>query len=115
MRVRTTVIDLFAGPGGLGEGFASLNDGQSFSIAVSAEMEASAHKTLILRSFFRHAKFEGDERALKTYYDYCASPESHPRDVCPKLWAVAAVEARQLTLGEDKSNAVLDLFLAGSR
>jgi len=46
------VIDLFAGPGGLGEGFASLNRGRDFRIVVSAEMESSAHKTLTLRAFF---------------------------------------------------------------
>lgn len=49
------VIDLFAGPGGLGEGFsASLSqDGsRQYRIALSIEMEHWAHKTLELRSFF---------------------------------------------------------------
>ncbi|MBV5341521.1 MAG: DNA cytosine methyltransferase [Deltaproteobacteria bacterium] len=50
------VIDVFAGPGGLGEGFSALGrtEGkQYFKIGVSVEKEASAHSTLELRSFFR--------------------------------------------------------------
>jgi DNA (cytosine-5)-methyltransferase 1 len=50
------VIDLFSGPGGLGEGFAAFDGGSAFEIAVSAEMERSAHTTLILRAFFRLEK-----------------------------------------------------------
>jgi DNA (cytosine-5)-methyltransferase 1 len=65
------VIDLFAGPGGLGEGFASYIDSNTdktpFSIVASIEKEASAHKTLLLRSFFR--KFPRGE-APKEYYQY---------------------------------------------
>ena len=42
------IVDLFAGPGGLGEGFASLvEDGHApFRIGISVEKEASAHRTL---------------------------------------------------------------------
>lgn len=50
------VVDIFAGPGGLGEGFsaAGRSDGQRrFSIKLSIEKERSAHETLLLRSFFR--------------------------------------------------------------
>ena len=50
------VIDLFAGPGGLGEGFSALRnsaDQRPFKIALSVEKEASAHRTLTLRSLFR--------------------------------------------------------------
>ena len=32
------VVDLFAGPGGLGEGFASYDGGGKFEIVLSAEM-----------------------------------------------------------------------------
>ena len=38
------VIDLFAGPGGLGEGFASLDDGKAFKIIVSAEMRSEERR-----------------------------------------------------------------------
>lgn len=50
------VIDLFAGPGGLGEGFSSLCDDrhrQVFRVKLSIEKEAHAHETLLLRAFFR--------------------------------------------------------------
>lgn len=50
------VIDVFAGPGGLGEGFSAYGrtEGrQVFKIGVSVEKEASAHETLELRCFYR--------------------------------------------------------------
>ena len=104
------VIDLFAGPGGLGEGFASLDDGETFRIAVSAEMESSAHQTLTLRSYFRHV--QGDAKALDAYYNFCNSDNArHPRDLFPSAWAVANDEAKQLTLGAPKHNAELDKII----
>lgn len=104
------IIDLFAGPGGLGEGFSALNDGSTFSIAVSAEMESSAHKTLTLRSFFRRIK--GDANALNAYYDFCNSALArHPAELFPAAWAHATNEARQLTLGTAAHNAELDKII----
>lgn len=49
------VIDLFAGPGGLGEGFASYTKGgkRPFEVSLSIEKGAAAHATLLLRCFFR--------------------------------------------------------------
>ena len=51
------VIDLFAGPGGLGEGFSSCVDTRTserkFNIAVSVEKDPFAHRTLALRAFVR--------------------------------------------------------------
>ena len=52
------VIDLFAGPGGLGEGFASLRHLENsglyiFRTALSIEKDPSAHRTLQLRHFYR--------------------------------------------------------------
>jgi DNA (cytosine-5)-methyltransferase 1 len=103
------IVDLFSGPGGLAEGFASLNEGKAFSIAVSAEMEASAHNTLTLRAFFRLSRIAGDLKAISAYYEFCNSPlAKHPLEVCPFLWAAAKLEARQLTLGDSASNETLD-------
>ena len=53
--INIPVIDLFAGPGGLCEGFASLtqDDHRLFDIRVSIEKDHVAHKTLSLRSLFR--------------------------------------------------------------
>jgi len=104
------IIDLFAGPGGLGEGFASHEDGKRFEIIVSAEMESSAHQTLTLRSFFRHVR--GDQNALAAYYDYCQSATArHPGEVAPSAWKLATAEARQLTLGNSEHNRELDELL----
>jgi DNA (cytosine-5)-methyltransferase 1 len=54
------VVDVFAGPGGLAEGFSSLEVGgrRAFRIALSIEKDANAHRTLRLRGFYR--QFKGD-------------------------------------------------------
>lgn len=53
------VVDIFAGPGGLGEGFSSIfneNGDRAFKTVLSIEMEQFAHETLTLRSFYRQFK-----------------------------------------------------------
>jgi len=52
------MIDLFAGPGGLGEGFSAFRRSgkHPFQCALSIEREWSAHQTLRLRAFFRAFK-----------------------------------------------------------
>ncbi|WP_459385254.1 DNA cytosine methyltransferase [Arthrobacter humicola] len=65
------VIDLFAGPGGLNEGFSSLGEGDNapiFRTVGSFEMEGNAVSTLTLRSAFRILKRAG--RVPQAYYDY---------------------------------------------
>jgi DNA (cytosine-5)-methyltransferase 1 len=50
------VIDLFAGPGGLGEGFSAFQAHRGhhpFRVTLSIEKDQHAHETLRLRSFFR--------------------------------------------------------------
>ena len=47
MNSKIPVIDIFAGPGGLGEGFSSLSDGNAFNIVLSIEKDIYAHKTLV--------------------------------------------------------------------
>ena len=46
--LKVNVIDLFAGPGGLGEGFFSFIDGEQYPFTgiCSVEMDTHAHKTL---------------------------------------------------------------------
>jgi DNA (cytosine-5)-methyltransferase 1 len=64
------VIDLFAGPGGLGEGFSSVTDkngNRIFDIKLSIEKDEQAHQTLRLRSFFRRFKIED---VPEIYYSY---------------------------------------------
>jgi DNA (cytosine-5)-methyltransferase 1 len=104
------IVDLFAGPGGLGEGFSSLNSGSSFKIVVSAEMEKSAYSTLKLRSFFR--SIQADQKSKRAYYDVCNgfSAESW-QDISASAWADAGEEAHQLTLGLKEDNKKLDQLL----
>lgn len=64
------VVDLFAGPGGLGEGFASAlgeHDEPRFESVVAIERDEFSHQTLLLRHFLRH--FAADERP-DDYYRY---------------------------------------------
>lgn len=67
MKKTFKIIDLFAGPGGLGEGFSSysIDDCHPFKIAISIEKEYFEHQTLSLRSFYRQFKIPPQE-----YYDY---------------------------------------------
>jgi DNA (cytosine-5)-methyltransferase 1 len=107
------IVDLFAGPGGLGEGLSSHS---SFQIAVSAEMESSAHATLRLRAFYRNLKRMG-EGAATPYFELCNGqyspptsdrPLQHWNDQTQNAWKHACEEALRLTLGEVESNAKLD-------
>ncbi|MEL0636393.1 DNA cytosine methyltransferase [Marinomonas sp. TI.3.20] len=65
------VIDLFAGPGGLGEGISATQtpDGKfPFHIGVSVEKDMFAHKTLTTRAFYRLLKRKSQN--LDNYYRY---------------------------------------------
>ncbi|MEQ4565252.1 DNA cytosine methyltransferase [Paenarthrobacter sp. CAP02] len=67
------VVDIFAGPGGLNEGFSSVLDPASnkpvFKTAVSIEMEQSAVNTLTLRAAYRHL-LRSDEGLPQAYQDF---------------------------------------------
>ncbi|WP_421555430.1 DNA cytosine methyltransferase [Pseudomonas kitaguniensis] len=106
------VVDLFAGPGGLGEGFSSLNDGKSFQVVVSAEMDPHARATLRLRAFYRALKIENPD-ALDDYYYYCqTSGATQPwTGRSYDQWVKADNEARQIRLGTPEGNAELDKIL----
>jgi DNA (cytosine-5)-methyltransferase 1 len=98
------VIDLFAGPGGLGEGFASIGpDAEpTFDIVVSVEKEPSAHATLTLRSFTR--KFPNRTLPRK-YYQYLRGEITREKLIAafPREWEEALKETlgRPVALGED--------------
>lgn len=101
------VVDLFAGPGGLGEGFSSINNGKTFSILVSAEMDSAAHNTLKLRAFYRSLKLRGED-ALNSYYSFCNGLTTSPYDENTLFaWDEAGEEAQQLTLGNEEDNRKL--------
>ncbi len=68
------VVDLFAGPGGLGEGFSAFappNPDNRFKLSISIEKDEIAHKTLLLRSFYR--RFENGN-VPQEYYDFIMQP-----------------------------------------
>lgn len=93
------IIDLFAGPGGLGEGFSAAG-GESatrMSIRLSVEKESTEVATLRLRAFLRsfHGEFPPE------YYQWLnrESPEPDWAELYPRQWTRALEEARGLTLG----------------
>jgi DNA (cytosine-5)-methyltransferase 1 len=63
------IVDLFAGPGGLNEGFSSLTTDAvepAFETVASFEMDPSACDTLTMRGVYRRLKRSGD--GLESYY-----------------------------------------------
>ncbi len=114
------IVDLFAGPGGLGEGFSSLRhqDGKRvFKIAISAEMESSAHRTLTLRAYYR--QFLNPSEVPQDYFDYIACPATDKirrtalkqKLEQSKEWKAAVDEAFQLTLGDPEDNRRLESLI----
>ena len=69
MGAQIPIVDLFAGPGGLGEGFSALRrDGRPiFKIGVSIEKDAFAHQTLELRAFYRQFPDGAPPRILSIF------------------------------------------------
>ncbi len=108
--MRIPVVDVFAGPGGLGEGFSAYiakgrSRHQPFKIAISAEMEANAAKTLRLRAFYRQFPMG---KAPISYYDYVAGRVAQPwTEKTRHEWLAAGEEARQLQLGVAEDDHVL--------
>lgn len=104
------VVDLFAGPGGLGEGFASFRTGDHapFNIRISVEKEASAHRTLRLRAFLR--KYILRHGALpQAFFDFHAGRIKEPdwQALDFDAWRSAANEARCLELGAGETTSIL--------
>lgn len=110
--VRYPVVDLFAGPGGLGEGFAELQNGSGnscFKVVAAIERDEFARQTLLLRHFFRAFKRESvpDE-----YYSYLAGGISK-EDLTKKYklhWAHAESTALKISLGDDNHDDVKKLI-----
>jgi len=102
------VVDLFAGPGGLGEGFSALNDGKAFEIIVSAEKDPIARETLRLRAFYRMLKTKMPDK-LEDYYSYCRGESALPySESTLQIWKAASDEALCIELGTQEGNLVLD-------
>lgn len=98
------IVDLFAGPGGLAEGFSSVVDGgeRAFDVALSIEMEPAAHRTLTLRSFTRQYPFG---KLPQAYYHFIAGEISLEalQQKFPEEWKAACGEALRLELGSKEA------------
>lgn len=112
------IVDLFAGPGGLGEGFASLDVGghAPFRIGISVEKEASAHRTLTLRAFLRayQARLGALPQAFIDFHDGLI-PEPDWSEVDAAAWQHATAEAQCLELGTEPAAAAIDHAIGALR
>jgi DNA (cytosine-5)-methyltransferase 1 len=105
------IIDLFAGPGGLGEGFTSVvdkNNNRFFKIALSIEKDEFAHKTLTLRSFLRQFPFK---KLPKEYYQFVRGEIKEIEELYkayPNESKAAKEEAWQLELGKPETYSFVD-------
>jgi DNA (cytosine-5)-methyltransferase 1 len=104
------VIDLFAGPGGLAEGFSAFESDtlRVFRIRLSIEKDPYAHQTLELRSFFR--QFSSD-KIPDEYYSYLRGEISREElfKTYPSQSKSAKSEALNAELGsEDFPEAKID-------
>ena len=100
---RIPILDIFAGPGGLGEGFSALRRNRQpvFNIALSIEKDAFAHRTLELRAFFRQFP---DRYVPEEYYAYLAGDLARDELFAkfPAEAKRAAEESWHATLGDEK-------------
>lgn len=107
------VVDLFAGPGGLGEGFASALDEKGkhrFRSTVSIERDKFSHRTLLLRHFVRHFP---DGEAPDDYYEFLAGriTDTELFNRHPAAYLEAKQSALRISLGADSHAMVRQLIL----
>jgi DNA (cytosine-5)-methyltransferase 1 len=111
------VIDLFAGPGGLGEGFSAFRTAgmYPFRIRLSVEKDEKAWETLRLRSFFRQFRANG-LRVPDEYYAHVTEPKSYTLDdlfrAFPAEAKAASEEAQCLELGETAADAEIKKMIS---
>jgi DNA (cytosine-5)-methyltransferase 1 len=100
------VVDLFAGPGGLGEGFSRVEEGKAFRTVISIEKDPHAIETLRLRAFYR-AWMRHHRKVPQAYLELLASDSLDAKQAAlaelAKLpeWTEAREEACHLELGKD--------------
>ncbi len=118
-RVSYPIVDLFAGPGGLGEGFSALDckEFSTFHSIVSIEHDEFAHKTLLLRHFFRSF---GQRKAPREYYEYISGEISKTVliEKYPEQWKKAEASALRISLGlrnHDFVKQIIDRRLGKTR
>ena len=92
---RIPAIDLFAGPGGLGEGFSSAG----FDVRLSIEMDPYAHSTLELRSMIRFLRNAGQSGRVTDILS-TSEAEKGIRDLFHQSTGSNSTHAWRATLGE---------------
>lgn len=107
------IIDLFAGPGGLGEGFSQIGwrEGNPFfKVGLSVEKEDFAHRTLRLRSFVRQFNYDQIPEEYFQFLQEGKEPEEILKiDKYSKEAKSAEIESWNATLRNDNSfNTELD-------
>lgn len=117
----TKVVDLFAGPGGLGEGFASYEtelNGETdrpFKIIASVEKDPVACQTLQLRAFYRHLGSKGN--VPEEYFDFIDEYErdNRPKGLLNEFYEKFRAESKkaheevmELELGQKEGNKKLN-------
>lgn len=105
---RFGIVDLFAGPGGLAEGFSGYRDEASqspFCINLSVEKEVSAHRTLRFRAFYR----QFGSNVPEDYYDLFRGKldVNELARLYPQQWLAAEEEALNLELGTDSAREII--------
>ncbi|MDB3911829.1 DNA cytosine methyltransferase [Paracoccaceae bacterium] len=108
------VVDLFAGPGGLGEGFSVLknhNGNRIFKSVASIERDEFAHQTLHLRHFLRAFP---DDTIPPEYYSYLAGDISKQGlyEKFPEQKNHADQSALKISLG-DEDPALVRKIISG--
>ena len=103
------IVDIFSGPGGLGEGFCALRNESglpAFEIDVSVEKDRVASETLRLRAFLR--KFtSGHPQEYIKFLNGDLLEEPDWKTLYPEEWKWACEEALNLTLGDDDTAIIL--------
>jgi DNA (cytosine-5)-methyltransferase 1 len=102
------VVDLFAGPGGLAEGFSAVLDARGnnpFQIQLSVEKDRAAHSTLLLRAFLRRF----GSRFPSEYYTFLKKGIAEPdwQQLYPEQWKSANEDALLLELGLRETDVLL--------
>ena len=94
------VVDIFAGPGGRGEGFTQAG----FEILLSAEMDPVACQTLQLRKFFHLCSSRGVPEA---YYEFIRGEIGLDflKGKYPVEWSIATDAVVNVELGTNNGNA----------
>lgn len=109
--MKLDVVDLFAGPGGLGEGFSSYKDKNNeriFSIVASVEVGEEECRTLRLRSFARKLVDKGYRR---NYVAYLKNPTNENFEALtakhPKIWELAVGEVINAEISSNSHSHIL--------